>query len=171
MNRLLSWCRHHWSNVLFFGVVAACVGVFYRGTIGLDRGKYAIGYVTGRTVMPSSGWSVQYRFTVRDTVYFGSAPDENDMNWNNGARYLLKYDSLAPKWHQIFYKAPIPDSIRRAPRNGWSRRPWPDPEHPARGPLPAARPARDSAQAAMWREMDATQTSADSLDARARRAP
>ena len=154
-------------------VIGAIVwgGVLYRTSMGLRQGKYTIGYVTGRTVMPSSGWSVQYRFMLGDIIYTGSKAEHSGMNRADGARYLVKYDSLAPDWHQVYYEAPIPDSIRRAPRNGWSRRPWPDPEHPARGPLPAARPARDSTQAAMWREMDATQTSADSLDARARRAP
>jgi hypothetical protein len=121
--------------------------------------------------MPSSGWSVQYRFTLDDVVYTGSKSEHSGMNRADGARYLVKYDSLSPDWHQVYYEAPVPDSIRQAPRNGWSHRPWPDPEQPADSPPPAGRPARDSAEAAMWREMDATQAAADSLDARARRAP
>ena len=141
--------------------------VLWRTSVGLQRGKYTIGYVSGRTVLPGSGWSVQYRFTVEDALYTGSAPEETDMNTATNARYLVLYDSTAPDWHQIYYEDPIPDSIRRAPRNGWRWRPWPDPAHPELSSPP--RPARDSAEAAMWREMAATKASADSLTARNQR--
>jgi len=111
----------------------------------MRRGKYTIGYVTGRTVMPSSGWSIQYRFAVRDTTYTGSAPEHGGMNRKDGARYLLTYDSLAPDWSQIDYEAPIPDSIGQAPPNGWRWRPWPDSAHPE-----LSRPAHTPTEAELW---------------------
>lgn len=153
---------------------AALAGGFYwffirRTNLLWERGKYTIGYVTGRTVLPSSGWSVQYRFVVDDALYTGSAPEETDMNTGANARYLVLYDSTAPDWHQVYYEAPVPDSIHQAPRNGWRGRPWPDPAHPElSGPVPVRVP-RDSAQSAMWREMEATKASADSLTARNQR--
>ena len=169
MSGLVRWLLRR-GGLVFIAVVAMCVGAFYRDYVGLKRGKYTIGYVTGRTVLPSSGWSVQYRFAVNDAVYTGSAPDVSGMNRADGARYLLKYDSLAPDTHQIFYEDPIPDSIARAPRNGWRWRPWPNPDHPElSAPPPPLRPARDSTEAALWRELDATQAGAESLKARQRR--
>ena len=164
------------KNLLLTIGLLGFVGLYgyylYRTREGLmHRGKYTIGYVTGSGLTVSSGWTLEYGFEVNGKAYTGSRREESKTNTAVGARYLVKYDSLSPDWHQVYYEAPVPDSIRRAPRNGWSRRPWPDPAHPAHGLRPAARPARDSAEAAMWREMDATQAAADSLDARARRAP
>lgn len=155
------------------GFVCAYGYYLYRTREGLmHRGKYTIGYVTGAALTVTSGWTLEYRFEINGKAYTGSRREESMTNTAVGARYLVKYDSLSPDWHQVYYEAPVPDSIRQAPRDGWRHRPWPDPEHPdAAVAQPAARPARNSAEAAMWREMDATQASADSLDARARQAP
>lgn len=155
------------GNVILFAFVAISGFYIYRTRVGLIQGKYTIGYLTGSSLTVSSGWTLEYDFMVNEVVYKGSRWEDDNMNTKIGARYLVRYDSTAPKWHQIYYEDPIPDSIRRVPANGWRWRPWPDPAHPELSP--PSRPARDSAEAAMWREMAATKASADSLTARNQR--
>ena len=49
------------------------------------------------------------------------------MNEENGARYLVEYDSLAPEQNVGHFNVPIPDSIRQPPVNGWRVPPFPVP--------------------------------------------
>lgn len=155
------------GNIALFAFAATFCYYIYRTRVGLIQGKYTIGYLTGSSLTVGSGWTLEYDFTVNGVVYKGSRWEEDNMNTNIGARYLVRYDSTAPKWHQIDYEAPVPDSIRQAPRTGWRWRPWPDPERPELSAPP--RPPRDSTEAAMWREMEATKAAADSLTARNQR--
>lgn len=133
---------------MFLAGAGVWLYVIWRTSTGLNqRGKYTIGYVTGRSVWASSGWSAQYRFTVDGITYTGSKSEWTNMIDTVGARYLLRYDSLAPGWHQVYYEFPIPDSIQQAPPNGWRWRPWPNPEHPE---LSRPEPVRTPTEAELW---------------------
>ena len=85
--------------------------------------KYTIGYTHGTHWTLKSGRQVDYRFTVGDQTYEGGDDEAANMVRNNG-RYLIKYDSLNPKWNAVYFTVPIPDSVQQAPTHGWHTPPF-----------------------------------------------
>ena len=86
-----------------------------------ERANYTIGYITGSHWAVKSGRQVDYEMTINGKVYKGGDDELPGMKIE-GARYLVKYDSIDPEWKVVYYAHPVPDSIGEAPPNGWLQR-------------------------------------------------
>ena len=92
-----------------------------------QHAKYTVGYITGWH-FTRSGTHFDYRFSAANAPYVGTSLSDKGMNDANGSRFVVKYDSLDPTTSVGYFAIPIPDSIRRAPTNGWRRPPFPIPQ-------------------------------------------
>ncbi len=121
-----SWLRSYGSFV-FLGL--GLVGVLYAGHIfnlAHQRAKFTVGYLTGY-VYQKSGKRYNYRFEVQGTEYEGQSSSDKGMDDRDGARFVVEYDSLDPGTSVGHFDVFVPDSIRQAPANGWTRPPFPVP--------------------------------------------
>ena len=121
------WLRSYGSFV-FLGL--GLVGVFYvahLGNLGHERAKFTIGYLTGYVYQPKSGKYYKYRFEVQGTEYVGESLPDKGMDDRDGARFVVEYDSIDPEENLGHFAVLVPDSIRQAPANGWTRPPFPVP--------------------------------------------
>ena len=50
------------------------------------------------------------------------------MNTDEGARFVVKYDSIDPALSVGYFNVTIPDSIHQPPANGWRKPPFPIPQ-------------------------------------------
>ncbi|PJJ59366.1 hypothetical protein CLV45_0783 [Hymenobacter chitinivorans DSM 11115] len=89
------------------------------------RSRFTIGYLTGGYYTPKSGKRYSYRYQVQGQEYEATDTREEDMNSDNGARFLVEYDTLDPGESSGHFTLAIPDSIQRIPANGWPSPPFP----------------------------------------------
>jgi hypothetical protein len=89
-----------------------------------QRAKYTIGYLTGSHYSVKNGKYFDFRFAVADSIYQGSSLSDKGMATANGSRFVVQYDSLHPATNVGRFAQAIPDSIRRAPANGWRKLPF-----------------------------------------------
>ncbi len=123
---LWRWLRQN-GPFLFLGLIA--VGVLYAShvfNVGHERAKFTIGYLTGY-VYQKSGKSYNFRFGVQGTEYEGQSLSNKHMDDRDGGRFVVEYDSLDPGTNVGHFDVFVPDSIRQAPANGWTRPPFPVP--------------------------------------------
>lgn len=111
---------------LFVAFVAMYFYYFQKADDVHTRGKYTIGYTHGSHWTLKSGRQVDYHFSVDESLYKGGDDELPGMERVNG-RYLIKYDSINPKWNAIYFAVPVPANLEQAPPHGWSVPPFPVP--------------------------------------------
>ena len=127
--QVLSWLLKNWFSTLF--VICVVFGFFYFRHLnqGLrTRAKFAIGHLGKSHYIPKSGRSFNYEFAVNNKIYGGSGLVRPGMNEDEGARYLVKFDSIDPTISTAYFIIPVPDSIVQAPLRGWNHSPVPVPK-------------------------------------------
>jgi hypothetical protein len=126
----MAWLKKYWGGLLLALFAVAWLWVRQGRNLMHERAHYTIGYLTGWHPTPKSGIYYNFRFTVAGADYEGSSPSEAGMQTADGTRCVVKYDSIDPNTNVGYFKIPIPDSIRRAPANGWRKPPFAVPHWP-----------------------------------------
>ncbi len=122
-----SWLRTYgWFALLVLGIVGTFF-VAHQTKLRHQRAKFTIGYLTGYVYKPKSGKYYNYRFEVQGTEYEGQSEPDKGMDDSDGARFVVEYDSTHPGTSLGHFVVLVPDSIRQAPANGWTRPPFPVP--------------------------------------------
>ncbi len=124
----LRWLRRYWFLLLFGFIGLGIAWVAHRTNLMHQRAKYTIGYITGYVYQPKSGKKYHYRYEVQGAAYEGTSSSEAHMNDQDGARFVVEYDSTSPDISTGHFTLAIPDSIRQVPANGWRRPPFPVPQ-------------------------------------------
>ena len=136
VSRLLNWVGKH----LVWFVVGICLAEGWYGLRAKQkmhtRAHFTIGYITGGTYRPKSGRSYSYYYRVKDKEYEATDISEAGMNTENGARFVVEYNSLEPEVSTGHFTLAVPDSIREAPTDGWRKPPVSVPQGGG-GPRPA----------------------------------
>lgn len=100
------------------------IGIFVF--IGLKRyqlqvgGRYTIGVTTGR-----DGKFVKYKFQVSGIEYESKGAVLKYSPIERGGRYLVKFlpsDDISMS--EILWEEPVPESLLKAPEEGWTKIPW-----------------------------------------------
>jgi hypothetical protein len=118
------WLKKHWTGLLLGLFAIAWLWVRQGRNRMHERAHYTIGYLTGSHPTPKSGIYYNFRFAVAGAEYVGSSPGEGGMKTPDGTRCVVKYDSIDPNTNVGYFRTVIPDSIRRAPANGWREPPF-----------------------------------------------
>ena len=85
-----------------------------RYTIGqVSRTSYAIG--------PSPQNIVFFEYRVGDSIYGGN---NSGQLLSEGDRFLVKFSSAKPSYHESYNRVRIPSSIINAPPEGWAEPPF-----------------------------------------------
>jgi hypothetical protein len=86
-----------------------------------NNAKYTIG-ITGKIYWTTmSGRQVNFFYTIDSKTYTGSENYLNDSISNNcKCRYFVEFDRKNPTFSKLLQSKPVPDSIKSAPRKGWS---------------------------------------------------
>ncbi|PJJ59367.1 hypothetical protein CLV45_0784 [Hymenobacter chitinivorans DSM 11115] len=92
-----------------------------RKQIMHTRSRFTIGYLTGEYYTPKSG----KRYQVQGQEYEATDTRKEAMNTDNGARFVVEYDTLNPGLSTGYFTVAIPDSIQTSPGNGWKKLPFP----------------------------------------------
>lgn len=118
------------SRIVNYGaglvLVLGAIGSWYSGHVKQrmhTRSRYTIGYITGGFYKPKSGKSYNYRYRVANQEYEATDSREPYMNTENGARFLVEYDTMDPGVSSGHFATAVPDSIPESPPNGWKTPP------------------------------------------------
>ncbi|GAA4027386.1 hypothetical protein GCM10022409_09220 [Hymenobacter glaciei] len=126
MSRFFTWARKY----LVYLVIGICLAGGWYGMRAKQtmhtRARYTIGYITGGIYRPKSGKSYSYRFAVKGKEYEATDISEAGMETENGARFLVEYDSLDPEVSTGHFTVSVPDSIAASPPSGWIIPPFPN---------------------------------------------
>lgn len=123
-----NWAGKYWGWLLLLAFAVALVWALRSYQVLEQHSKYTIGYITSGHFTAKSGRYFNFRFTVADSVYVGSNSADKGMDETEGARFVVKYDSLDPTTNIGYFILAIPDSIRQAPPSGWLKPPFPVPQ-------------------------------------------
>lgn len=115
--------KHYFPYMYAAGLALAYYWFFVRRTNTMwERGKYTVGYVTGRVAGGKSVSAVTYQCIIDGVTYNGNSNEERGMNEALGTRYPVVYDSLEPSSNTAYFDYPLPASIGNPPVNGWSKK-------------------------------------------------
>lgn len=119
----MTWLKSNFVY-LFWIVAAICYYWFFihRTNLLQQRGKYTVGYVTGRIAGGKSMGAISYRCRIGGVIYNGSSGEEQGMEERVGTPYLVEYDSLDPSENQAYFDRPLPAAVGSPPPNGWTKK-------------------------------------------------
>lgn len=84
------------------------------------RGRYTIGVTTGR-----DGKFIKYKFQVSGIEYEGEGAVLKYSPIEREGRYLVKFlPSDDVSMSEILWEEPVPESLLKAPEEGWTEIPW-----------------------------------------------
>jgi len=123
----IRWIFRKWA---LFGLLGFAI-IYYQyikeDKLMHQRAKFTLGTIDGYRYTTNSGRFFGFNFTVAGKPYGGSSGWESGMREADGSPCLVEYDSIDPQQNAGHFAIPIPDSIRRPPRNGWRVPPFPVP--------------------------------------------
>lgn len=109
--------------VFAFIVIFLIVYVSFKDYNDLkNNGRYTIGITERKKITPKSGTNVIYKYYVNETEY-ESFNDYYPDIVVPGGRYYVKFSNKNPENSHLLRNFPVPDSIKKAPPEGWSNIP------------------------------------------------
>lgn len=113
-------------RLLFIIIIFALMGIYtlWRERVLSKNARYTIG-ITGDIYWTTmSGKKVDFVYFVKQKSYRGSENYLNDSITNDcNCRYYVEFDHKNPSYGKLLQKKRVPDSIKAAPPEGWSRLP------------------------------------------------
>lgn len=112
-------------------LIIVVIGILFEMTIDntlLKQGRLTVGRINSEIGSAKGGTVYKYSFQVNTKLYKGKKGSAN--KGKVGKRYFVIYNPKDIKENRILLNLPVPDSIQKAPENGWSHLPTkPDNEH------------------------------------------
>ena len=116
------------AKVVFPACLVWVIVTVYLDSRALNAApRYTIGYVTetSYTVGPSSHSNARFTYTVKGRKYADSASGDVD---EGCTRCLVKFAASDPENTEFFNHVCVPDSIEKAPPDGWTVPPFAVPD-------------------------------------------
>lgn len=114
------------KNVIIGALFIICVLIFamiesHSVNQLMQKGNFTIGKYTEWKVGGRGGILHYYIFKVNDKLYEAGQQTGNDAE--TGHLYFVIFNPADPNESRLLMNIPVPDSIRKVPKNGWSHLP------------------------------------------------
>ena len=125
---LRTWLARNWIVLVLPAGLFLLLRPHHTPAFAHRRARFTLGSVTAQRTREAGRRVVEFAFAVRGVPYTGTAGYAATTGRGvPGPRCLVEYDSLDPQQNVGHFAVPIPDSLRRAPANGWRVPPFPVP--------------------------------------------
>jgi hypothetical protein len=109
--------------IICFVIILIYIQTKIRNHIYKNYGHYTIGTTIYKYLTPVSGSYIRYSYKVRNIYYEKDAPYTNAYPKYPGGRYYVEFNNNKPSMSKLLENKPVPDSIKEAPPDGWSKIP------------------------------------------------
>ena len=83
------------------------------------NGRYTIGVTTEKIIGAKTNDYIKYYYYYKNTKYTGKGDLKLNAKVPNG-KYFVVFSTINPYNSIIYFDQPVPDSVRSAPKEGWS---------------------------------------------------
>lgn len=115
-------------RILFFivlGLILIVLIIFKSQNIALKHNdKYTIG-VLNKLFISKAG-DMKFLFKVKGKTYLSTGYTQDKSKKVEGGRYFVVFNDRNPSICEMFTNLPVPDSIQKAPYEGWNKLPIPE---------------------------------------------
>ncbi|WP_294217549.1 hypothetical protein [uncultured Chryseobacterium sp.] len=115
--------RSKWSYLLYFVLISPLFWYVYHKQSPIKKGSYTIAYATKMYWPIISYKRIEYNYNVKGKNYEATNIYALDPEVKIPARYLVQFSLEDNSFSTIYPNIPVPDSIRKAPAEGWKELP------------------------------------------------